>query len=99
MSSVDFNGISGLQQMDGKSDGVNERLTKKIIELIRGEIAKTETQQKLRCAVDPIITPIISHVSNLIQPYLLLFIVTIFLILIFQAYMIHKMWHLQRFLK
>lgn len=98
MSSVDFNGITGIQSSeldDSKSSAVNERLTKKILELIKGEIAKSETQQKLRCAVDPII----AHISGVVQPYVLMFVITIFLILIFQAYTIHKMWCLQRSLR
>jgi hypothetical protein len=90
MSSVDFNGIASIASIETRTDG--DRLTKRIIELIKSEIAKTETQQKLKCVVDPIV----GHIYGMITPYATIFIVIIFLIMLFQAYTIYKLSMLQR---
>lgn len=74
---------------------INDRLTMRIIDVIKTEIAKSETQQKLKCVVDPLMT----YLVGVVQPYILIIVIIIFITLILQGYMVHKLWILQRSIK
>jgi len=69
----------------------NDRLTARIIELIRSEAVKDENRAKLRCVVDPVI----SHVGKCITPYVTLTLVIFTLILLCQGYLVYKLWKMQ----
>lgn len=71
---------------------LNDRLSQRILDILKTEMAKTETQQKIRCAVDPVVT----HITGVIQPYVLIVIIIITLILACQGYIIHRVWMLQK---
>ena len=88
MSSIRFDGTAG---EDAKYNSMNDRLVMKIVEIIKTEIAKTETQQKLRCAVDPLV----GYLLHMVQPYVTVLSVLIVLILVCQGYLIHKIWTLR----
>lgn len=78
-SSVDYN-------------GVNDRLTLKIMNMLKNEVTKSDTQQKIKCVVDPLI----KHISGIIQPLVTSILVIICLTLIGQIYLIHRIWALQK---
>ncbi len=70
-------------------DTVNDRLSSKILELLKSEITKTETQKKIKCMIDPLSIYLVSG----LQPYVFTLIILMIFILLFQGYITLKLWY------
>jgi hypothetical protein len=69
-----------------------DRLTSRVIELIRCEMQKEEIRQKLKCVAEPII----SHITKSFIPYIAIILIIFILVLICQCYLVYKLCFVQK---
>jgi hypothetical protein len=70
----------------------NDRLTMRLLDMIKTEVSKSDTQEKIKCIVNQVLI----YLTTIIQPYIVVAIVSITLILLCQGYLVYRTWILQR---
>lgn len=70
----------------------DDRLSTRIFDMIKQELMKLETKQKLKCIIDPLSF----YLLNSVQPYVISIIIIMILVLICQGYLIMRLWWLQQ---
>jgi hypothetical protein len=63
-----------------------ERLSSRILNMLKNEISKGETQKTLKCMIDPLTL----YVLEVLQPYLIVIIVLLTTICMLQGYIIFR---------
>lgn len=66
---------------------VNERFSSKILEAISSEMAKLQTQEKLRCMFEPLSL----YVLRTFQPYALVIVTLLTILVASQIFMLYKL--------
>lgn len=72
----------------------NDRLSTKILELLKSEIEKTDTQRKLKCMIDPLSLYLVSA----LQPYVLTLVALMVIIVVCQGYLTMKLFNMYKYM-
>jgi hypothetical protein len=68
----------------------HDRFTAKVLDVLRTEMQREETRQRLKCMVDPMV----SHIFRTVVPYVTLALILFTLILVCQGYLVFKLWRM-----
>lgn len=72
----------------------DQRLSIKIMEMLRQEMEKSGTKEKIKCMIDPVFL----YIIGVLQPYIVIVVAIMMILLFSQGYMISRLWHVQKVL-